>query len=504
MPNSKLSTVFKSNKIQYGIVLLLLLPILFINITDYQGWGGDFAQYIQQGINIAHGEVQNQSNYIFNPANNYLAPPSYPSGFPLLLSPIILLFGSSIFALKIYISALLILVSLLFFKFLKHFFSFKLALFSTLIFVYNPWVLDFKQHIISDIPFLLFFLAGINTYINFKNTKRKVISSILIGFFIGYSMLIKNIGIIILPAMFLDLFVHYFRSTEKNKRLIFIAQLKYYFISVASCFTIYILVNNILFPEKTELYGFFFSLFDFSQLGNIWLLNAENYILNFEAFFYPETRQFHFIPLIYKAFALTFLVIGFFQKIIKHPGFLELVFVAYLAIVFSFPNYSQGLRYLFPIIPIIFYYIIIGLKSIQFKKEINTNYYILSLLFITIFLYKTEIATIANRKHVEDGPFSTEALETFDFIKNNTDESAIFIFTKPRVLGLYSERLSLGNNPTDNLKTTEKQLKDYNWKYILRTSELRDNAIDSFIFIHKNELDTLYLNSSFVLYQLIE
>src|ERR1043166_7636509 len=56
-------------------------------------WGDDFAQYIQQARNIAAGEPNASTGYIYNPHNPVVGPRAYPPGFPLLLAPVVKIFG---------------------------------------------------------------------------------------------------------------------------------------------------------------------------------------------------------------------------------------------------------------------------------------------------------------------------------------------------------------------------------------------------------------------------
>ncbi len=78
------------------VLLLVSLPLFFLNIHDVHLWGDDFAQYIREAQNIANGKPYYQSGYIFNPYNTVYAPAQYPPGFPLLLAPVVKIWGLSI------------------------------------------------------------------------------------------------------------------------------------------------------------------------------------------------------------------------------------------------------------------------------------------------------------------------------------------------------------------------------------------------------------------------
>src|SRR4051794_26067874 len=73
----------------YLVLLLLSIPLFFMNIHEGHALGDDFAQYIKEAMNIAHGKPFYESNYIYNKYNTEYAPAQYPPGFPLMLAPVI-------------------------------------------------------------------------------------------------------------------------------------------------------------------------------------------------------------------------------------------------------------------------------------------------------------------------------------------------------------------------------------------------------------------------------
>src|SRR5262245_44454470 len=80
-------------KLLIGAIFLVALKILLWPCNNYQGWGGDYAGYLSQSRRIAEGQATDQTNYIYNPAMPYVAPPAYPMGFPIILAPLYAVFG---------------------------------------------------------------------------------------------------------------------------------------------------------------------------------------------------------------------------------------------------------------------------------------------------------------------------------------------------------------------------------------------------------------------------
>ena len=72
-------------------------------------------------------------------------------------------------------------------------------------FIYNPWVLNFKSSVLSDIPFTLFFVSSVFFYLRkFSWDSVQMTNSVFLGFLICFLMLIKSVGVVVIMAIFLD------------------------------------------------------------------------------------------------------------------------------------------------------------------------------------------------------------------------------------------------------------------------------------------------------------
>src|SRR5262245_45027920 len=96
MERNKASHFINKN---FPLIFLLLcsIPLFFLNIHNGHSPGGDdYAQYIKEAQNLANGLPYFRSNYVFNKYNFFYSPPQYPPGFPLLLAPVIKVWGIAI------------------------------------------------------------------------------------------------------------------------------------------------------------------------------------------------------------------------------------------------------------------------------------------------------------------------------------------------------------------------------------------------------------------------
>jgi len=496
-----LSQSQKNNSLQFFFLLLLLLPLFLINIRNCHDWGGDFAQYIHQAINITEGKAQWDNGYIFNPDNPYLAPSSYPVGFPILLAPVCYFFGNNIAAFSVYITFLLICTLSAMFVFLRKHFSFLISLFAVLVLAYNPWILKFKGEIVSDIPFTLFFMLSLLLYTGYDTRKNDIPRGILLGICIGFAMLIKGIGLVLLAGILADIIFKPGQAGENRKKfnrdtLAFVAG-----VLIASV-GLYFLFDKLLLPAKKDTFRFFFTLFDFKTLGSTILVTSDYYVQVIQDFFRPENGRWNVFSSVTRAFAIVFFLLGLFIRCLKGPRFPEFVSMFFLFIVFSFPNTTQGFRYLVPVSPLIVYYIVTGLQSVQLPLRLNPEYIALCIGLIMLIQYKPGISEIlATQQNTLVGPQEPEAVSMFGFIRQNTPEHSKIVFIKPTVLALYTGRKSFTNDPSQSMESAGKQYGSIGYDYLLTTTDLPNNALAEYINSNAGSLTLVFENGKFRLFK---
>ena len=149
---------------RFFILLLICIPLFFLNIRVDQSWGDDFAQYIHQAINLVEGKPQFETGYIYNENYPMLGPKSYTVGFPLILAPIIALFGNDMLMLNYLMTAFLALTFIVMSSWLLNYFRWQTAVLLSLICIYNPWMIYFKAEINSEIPFTFFIMLFLFVY----------------------------------------------------------------------------------------------------------------------------------------------------------------------------------------------------------------------------------------------------------------------------------------------------------------------------------------------------
>lgn len=476
-------------------IFILLAPLLFINVKNSHNWGGDFSQYIHQAINIAEGIPQSETGYIFNDQNPYLGPPAYPVGFPILLVPVYLLFGNSIVAFSGYLSIMLILLFFIVHQFFKIFFNNLISLIMVITIAYNPWILRFKASILSDIPFTLFFIASILFYKRkLCDNNKNIGHSVILGLLIGFSMLIKSIGIIVLIGILAENFIGLLKTYSKTGKIgEYKPKLLNLFFVFITTLIFYYSISFIILPTKTEHYSFFSNLFIYNDLGGALLKSGVYYTELIQNFFSTN--------ILIGAFTLTFFIIGFIKKIFSEFSTIEYIFILFILIILAFPSY-QGFRYLLPIFPIIVIYIVKGLMTIQIDFKLRKSYIVIIVGVLLLLNYKNNIQRIIKLQETTiAGPQAPYSIDAFNYIISNTPENSTFAFIKPRVLALYTSRKSVAIGINKSLNDIDDKFTEVGVDYLLTVDDIKNTIFENYIESYIGKLTLIWENEKFKLYK---
>jgi hypothetical protein len=492
------------------LLLLFCIPLLFINIKDSHDWGDDFASYIHQAKNITEGIPQSSLGYVLNQDYPRIGPPAYPIGFPLLLVPVYYFHGNNIAAFTIFLSVLLIISALLMYRFFKFYFSALTSFFLVLIIIYNPWTLNFKMEIMSEIPFTLFLLIIIILY-HFRKEKKSNLFFIFIGILGGYLMSIRAAGFAFVAALCIEFIISFFQFRKKKIDLIIFKRLmmEKVLMIIAACLT-YVILNMILFKTPSSGFLYYTSVFTFDSLSQIIRENLAYNFSIFRNFFANENKDWEFLPIITQSVMLAFAVIGFIKKICTRLDFIDLIVIFYCLFILIYPYGNAGFRFILPIAPVLFYYTLLALKDIHIPFKLLKRKAIIVLIGILILLqYKVSIEKIIRQQNkVLWGPQNEFAVEAFNYIKTNLPENTLVEFEKPRALALYTERNGFHIKTNQPLPDIKQNLEKVGVSYILYCEDaidfFRDDSLRKYVSLKNDKLICEWSNSKFRLFKIVQ
>jgi Na+-transporting methylmalonyl-CoA/oxaloacetate decarboxylase gamma subunit len=430
----------KKTLFEYLLVILLLSPLLFINIRDSHDWGDDFAGYLRQAKNISEGKPFYQSKFEFYDYNPVYSPPYYSYGFPVLLSPVVKVFGLDFKVLDRYMSLWVLAWALLIFGYLRRYFSLFASVSFILLFFLNPFFFDFKTNVISDIPFAFFFLLSLLLYIDRKD--KPIYYHVLAGLVLAFTIGIRGVGVVIPLVILLDLFIQCISFLLKNiSKEDIKAELRDTLFILFSAVAFIIVLNNVIFPTPANLTQHFIGLFRYEHYSDMILKNLDVYTTEFNNLFHHDVGRYSFAIQYTSAFMLVLLVIGFINTLLSRHRFEMMVLITFCLVVVLFPYSNQGFRYLLPILPILMLCIIRGAGSIQTTPEYNKTF--LAALFVIFILlqYKKEVRMMRDNQAspIWPGPFTEDSRKAIDHIKSAIPDGALIASLKPRAIELFTD-----------------------------------------------------------------
>ncbi len=427
--NANIAETLKS--VSWLPLLVMLLAGLFYLATIRSGheWGDDFSLYIIHAKNIASGQDYRQGGYLhYSP---YLGPDAYPPIFPLLLVPVYLFFGLNLTALKIVVIVGFIAALFIFRLIIKSELTvgWQIALLTAVSF--NPYIWDQKDRLTSDLVFLVFAYLAIvlvskayRSKADTRNWRRAVIIGSV--FYLGYGT--RSLGLLLVPCLLLyDMIRH--KKLIPSRFAIGISFVTLTFVALQSYF---------LHSDRGYYDQFATSFHD--SIGT-WLKYIAHNVIGYAVSLTDiwDNGYSRIIRLALTIIISGLAVLGYVSRLWREITYTEIFVTLYLLAVLIVPM-DGGLRYLIPAIPFYIFYAQQGLCSLPINKGARNT--VFAALAIAIFVSYVAKYSQQDLKYLHDGIAKAESVEFFDYIKQRTQTSDVFIFTKPRALALLTDRKS--------------------------------------------------------------
>jgi hypothetical protein len=453
---SKFDLFFKKkNLIILTTILVLNLIFNFLLFDPKLFTGGDNAVYITLAQSILSGKGYRN---ISNPAEPQHS--QYPPGLPLLIVPILFLFGNNYIIMKIMV--ILMGSGALFFlwKLLQKYTVPAVTVCVVLITAFHPDLIEFSHWVLTEIPYLFFTILGTFLLVKFLESDShnfKYLIFAAVGFV--YSFYIRPTGSAILGAGFIALLLR-----KKYKYLAI------YLVIILLLILPWLIRNaKIGVPILGQSQGAVMlrTVYDleggrmtFSELIQRIFGNIKIYSLNIiPATLFPIfniTR----IPILINAIlilmTISLAIYGFFYQIRKRISIIHIYFLFYFIVILPWHEYVSTVRYFLPVMPFFFYFFIFGL--IQLNKKIALKKHYLFLTMIVLFIIITEFSLIIRKSpnslanlsayiHGDiDAGYSEDWIRYYqaaDWLRKNSPENSVVITRKPELFYLRAKRKTL-------------------------------------------------------------
>lgn len=480
---------------QFLLAFCLMLPSLFIPVSNSHEWGDDDAQYIHQGINIANGIPQTQTGYLFNPSNAMLGPQAYPAGFPLMLSAVFKIYGTYTISFVVFMFAVTFICALLAYLYFSKYFSHLTSLILMLFLFYHPWVMNFRNEIMADIPFTALVLCFLIIWYECKKWWHFLFAGILAGFIITVKEIGWALSIAAMHSIFIKRANQPFAGIKNSKNWI------YGLSFLPAVFLTWYLIEHVIFKIPRPYDENFNIAHPLSTIS----ANLHYYLTVLQGFFYSDSGEFNFIPSIVSPVLFTFVIMGIYKRFSKGLELTEWFILIYFSVLLIYPYHNSGFRFLLPLAPVLLVYMTEGIKTFNplpawpLKTKLILFFIIIaiqySLSYSGILFYSGKIMA---------GPQESSSIQMFEHMKIRLPKDSRIAFSKPRALALYTPFSSIGLQPEAPVHITDSILKTNNINYILLCSDLEDNSLRDYIQIYPEKSKIIHSNAKFELYELIK
>jgi hypothetical protein len=491
-----------------GSLFILALLLSYFNLTEGHNWGDDFSQYLAQARAIVDGSISQQlaaNRFILEHSQSGFAATAYPWGTSLLLAPIYWCFGFNLFVFKMVGVLFFGLSAATIYLFFLQRTSRSWAFLLTTLFAANPILVGFTDSILSDLPFLFFSTACLICLDGlFKQTgiKAQIAFGAGAGLLATFAFLCRTNGLILLMTLFcrhiLLLLTKLFPDNKLLNKMIqnnSQANALAHFLPYLVFWGLFGIISRFL-PGGGE-----------SHLNNLISTNLASILSNID--YYIRTfGQFFGIPanLAYITFilAMPLFIYGIILYFSRET--IALVYLSGTMLLYLIWSGQQGIRFLFPILPLVILFIFLGAREFlkRFKYQIQAKLIAKTLAFSICLLMlagssSMAITNILAGRAWNDQAYSKSALDTYQYIIGNTSPEAKIIFFKPRVLWLNTGRI--GFNIGDDLNRVGEG------DYVLLTCNEEDDISRNFTassFPGGNiQLKPVFAEGEFTLYQII-
>jgi hypothetical protein len=420
----------------YAAILCALLIGMFFLATIREGhdWGDDFSLYIRHAQNLARGEPYTETGYIYNPQNPVVGPRLYPPGFPLLLAPVVGMFGLDLRPMKIlvlgfFVGSLLVMVPLF-----RNVLPTRYVTALVLIVGFNPFFWELKDHVLSDVPFLFFALLSLHLFTQADapgaSRGRRATLALLSGVTAYAAYATRTLALTLIPCFIAYDLLRYrkigTKATLATAVVVGLAGVQHLvWFHDASYFD---QVSNPIAAARQNVPAYL------QALADLW----ENGYSN-------SARRIAFLA------AGGLAAFGYLKSIRARVSVFHLFPPLYLAPVILWPSY-QGMRLLIPVVPFYFCYCLLGVRRMDAAAERRWG---LRSPVLVLFLVAALVSYAGRYSTLQFGPLpegiaKRESRELFEFVMAGTDPGDVLVFSRPRALALLTgRRVSGGYSPAD-------------------------------------------------------
>lgn len=466
-----------------GALIFVIAAFYLTTLRAGHVWGDDFAMYLRHAQNLVTGRAYADTGYIYNPAYPELSPRAYPPVLPLLFAPVYAVFGLNLTVFKWVSTFALLLALCVIDRALRSTLRWPERLTVLALVGFNPFFWDYKDTIASEFTFLLFVVVSLWPIHLAYRQPGPVRWRTLVGISLALYLVVgtRTIGL----TLILALWVYELFFARQPGRLAW---------KVTALVAAPLLIQALLIPGGSS----YLDQLNITPVGvadnAISLAKA---LANFVDNGYSQVGQVALFGLVSALAAM-----GGWRRWRSGLNVWDVALGFYGLVTLLWPEAYWGRRFLIPIIPLYFYYMLIGARWLAERWPRLKNAAALAAMLIGL-------AYVARYTQADFGPLRAgiadpETVALFDHIRRNTSPEAVFIFQKPRALALYTHRSASAYAKEADDVTLWQYFRAIQANYLIVAREFKDDqgVLAPWVARQAQGLELVYTNADFQLYQI--
>lgn len=442
------------------IIITLLMYLASLSLNWKLEWDSAYYLIIAKSIISGHGFT-------------YLGYPclKIPFGFPILISPVMLLSKSSFLGLNLYMLLFTITGFCMVYLFLRKLFSAPYSFLITFATAWSYLTLTYSGYIMIDIPYMTFSFAAllfILTYIDKPSFKTGALAVL----FILISYFLRKIGVVLVGGCFLYLLIHKI-DLIKSRRFVILSLLLLAPIGAWSLYTHSIKINTAdpvwklieFIPSQNEIKRVRFDdpvstingPFDIVKRGvknSVYYAGVSSSLM-MGIQINPKKENLQILPLWWLGLLGIISIIifsGFLHSLIRQRRLPDLYFLLYMGILFAWS--AREPRYLLPVLPLLIHYLISGISTIVtltaglipvLKRSVSLIIACCVLVFMGVYISFNSFQNykiVKNQRSVINyySPYASDLMTTAGWLKNNVPGDVRVVSVMAPVASMVSDR----------------------------------------------------------------
>ncbi len=473
-------------------------------------WADDWATYIQDALNILHGNRYSTTGYIANPDTN-IGPTAYPPLYPLTLVLPIALRGVDFHAIRefqlIFWGIFLVFVHFLARRRLNG----PLSLLVVFAVGLSPYFFEFKNYIASEALFLAVlwpaFMLSARISEASPNGDMSAGNGILLGVLVGLCTTTRSVGLVLIPT----LAVYDLLSFRRIRRGCIIAIL-----TAASAFLVQLVVADFFNDYLIGIGVSSRSDLDTTGMGpattrdltaTFWEALSVGphrlgaFLVDFSRF-WGQGANASLLPRIASIVFGLLAIYGFLRSVAREVMLCDVFATLYCMILMALPPDWVGARMEMPLVPLFYTYVVVAASSLGPASLRRAG--VLVVLALGVLSYLQSYENLDFHSPLE-GIHKTDYAEMFKFIRQNTEPDSGIIFDKPRTLALYTHRRSAAIYNTRKGDSLMSYMRQIGARYILfydpwEGNVSREQYVRDRLGNHIGEFGLIYDSGPYALY----